>query len=110
MFAACRADQLMVVHDFNLGPMDLIRKIGEQNVFIPCPYAGEYSTVWEINGILYDESNLPAGFKSYARGLLIEEIQEQLDGITYQCLYQSGNGPRVIQRSSQGTLRAVQRY
>ena len=107
-FGVCNSRTLTVFHDFNLGPMDLTRKIGEQNVFIPCSFAGEYSTVWEINGALYDESNLPSGFLSFAHGLLIKEIREQLDGVTYRCLYTLENG--AIQTSSQGTLTAVHNY
>lgn len=109
MAAVCHSNpQLTVFHDFNVGPVDLLRKIGEENVYIPCPFAGKYAQTWEINGVLYDQSNLPSNFRLYAYGLLINKIEADLDGTTYRCFYPQEDGTN--QSSSLGTLGVVTEY
>ena len=96
-------------HEFNTGPMDITRKSGEEYIYIPCPYWGEHSTIWEINGVIYGENNLPEGFTPYASGLLINRIEDALDGTRLRCLYPSESGTHT-QSSSYGTLRVATDY
>lgn len=81
---------------------------GETDVFIPCPFSGQYLPIWKINGKVYElfqitEDEQLQDFIPSLRGLLITRVTQSLDGTTFQCLYPSGVGFNVME-SSIGSL------
>ena len=76
---------------------------GEKDVFISCPFTGQYLPAWEINGKLYELFQLPDVFIPASRGILIPVIDVSLNGTTFQCVYPTGSGFHV-EESSVGKL------
>ena len=85
------------------GPLNISRVEGETNVYIPCPFPGKYNPIWKINGTFYVASNLPPGMKPASYGILIIQVEERLNGTTFQCLTVSGVAHK-IHKSTTGIL------
>ena len=65
-------------------------------VLIPCPFIGQYGITWEINGVLYEPFDLPLPYLATSSGLLIIQVELNMNGHSFRCYYPSGNGPLAI--------------
>lgn len=65
---------------------------GEKDVFISCPFSGQYLPAWEINGRVYELFQLPDVFIPASRGLLVPVVDVSLNGTMFRCIYPTGNG------------------
>ena len=88
---------------YTIGPVNITRAIEENNVYIPCPYSGQYNPFWSINQVYYEAYSLPEGMIAASYGLLIPKITQDLNRTTFQCFVLSDHA-YGIQNSSVGTL------
>lgn len=76
-------------------PMNITRMVGEENVFIPCPF--EFSSIpsiWRINGTDYTASTLPSIYRLVPSGLFINTVHKCLNQVPFQCIDTSGTSLR----------------
>lgn len=86
-----------------IGPVDITRKIGEDDVVIICPAYGPGAPIWRINGLTYGASSLPASFEAVYENLLILSIEPDMNNYTFQCFIVDSNSLNVVE-SSVGVL------
>lgn len=84
----------------DVGPKNITRFAGEDNVFIPCP-TREYLPVWEIDGHYYDVYSLPPLFVPAFNGIIIPVVHPEMNETSFRCIYSSDD---EIKRSSIGFL------
>ena len=69
------------------GPVDIRRMVGEQNVFIPCPFEFRSTpSIWRINGTDYTASTLPSIYRLAPSGLFINTVHRCLNQTSFQCI------------------------
>ena len=70
---------------------------GEEDIFISCPFYGEYVPIWEINGKLFELFQVPVNEQIIpaSRGLLIPIVNLAMKGTTFQCFYPTGDNFEV---------------
>ena len=86
--------------------MNLSAAVGERDIFIPC-HTGRhdfYPLIWEINGIVYESSNLPDTFQLGTGGLFVNEIKQHMNNTSFRCYYPKQENTVILQRSSVGFL------
>ena len=84
---------------YNIGPKNITRYVGENNVFIPCPSLHQYLPIWKINESYYELYSLPVPFVPASRGIMIPRVTIGLNGTKLSCYYTTGN---EIRQSSVG--------
>ena len=88
------------------GPSDFTRTEGEMNEFVPCPFDGDNTPFWKINGIFYHFTRLPCPFIASTSpvGLVITVVDRSISGTSFQC-FAPGNGQDTsVMASSIGVL------
>lgn len=109
---SCHHDQIFHVQLFDAvcfgdgqscssGPCDIVRTVGEVNVFIPCPFSGPNLPTWKINNVYYEASSLPPQYIPAPNGLLIRKVEENMQKTTFQCFVSTRTG---VLNSTTGTL------
>lgn len=96
-------------YSFNMGPTNITRSVGARSVFIPCP--AKEAAIWKISGLYYDQYSMPEEYiPQQPHGLLITEINAEMNGATFQCIYgeATSKGPQQ-KRSSVAVLTVVDR-
>ena len=82
-------------YDINIGPNNITRRIGDKNVFIPCPFAGPYLPLWMINNVKYELYSIPDDFVPSLYGLLIPEVSVSLNQTQFRCIISTGHSNDV---------------
>lgn len=86
-----------------MGPRNITRVVGEEYVPIPCPFSGQYTIIWEINGIPYEHTTLPSTYELGKGVLIIKNIRLSMNNSTFRCLYPTGHH-YTVKASDIGTL------
>ena len=70
-----------------------MRRIHEEDVFIPCPFSGSAFPIWIINGVHYEVFHVPVEYIPSPYGLLIPSLQniKHLNGTTFKCIVSADN-------------------
>ena len=88
---------------YDIGPKNITRYEGEDNVFIPCLFNSFDLPFWEINNHYYGLFSLPQGFFPASKGIIIPAIRVDMNGTTFRCYFLDRNS-QAIQGSSIGVL------
>lgn len=86
-----------------LGPIDIIRRVGENDIIIMYPTFQVVAPIWRINNFTYGASSLPSPFQPAYDNLLIPFVLLTMNKFTFQCFVPTGIGLEVVP-SSVGTL------
>lgn len=86
-------DTLFINHigctlSLEIGPRNITRMEGQNNIFIPCPYYTSLP-VWKINKITYTVSNfrdLPY-LQAFPQGLMIKNLTKDMNNTKFQCFH-----------------------
>lgn len=79
-----------------VGPLNITRKMGEENVHIDCPFSTTNAPFWRINNSQYGPSSLPSLVNPTVFGITITTVNDALNQTTFQCLTPSGTGSDVL--------------
>lgn len=88
---------------YTVGPANITRAVGENNVYIPCSLTGPYNPLWNISHQYYEAYSLPEEMVTASYGLVITRVAEKMNGTTFQCLAADGIDA-ATHSSSVGTL------
>ena len=86
-----------------IGPTNITRRAGEEDVIIVCPAYGPAAPIWRINGLLYGATSLPSAFHSAYENLRIPVVKVNMHNYSFQCFIPTGIKLNVL-GSSIGVL------
>ena len=89
-----------------VGPTDITRTVGADDVVILCPSYEKIAPIWSINEYTYTIITLPKDFKPAFANLVIPYVFEYMNKFTFQCFIPTGVGLEVM-NSSIGVLTVV---
>ena len=90
---------------YKVDPNDIEREAFETDVFIPCINTETQLPIWEINGLLYDLFHLPGKILPAVHGILIQVVEENMNGTTFRCYTEDTSKSILsVRASSLGTL------
>lgn len=89
-----------------IGPTDLTREEGERDEFIPCPFNGDNTPFWKINGTFYHFTALPCPFMATTSpvGLVISMVDRSINGTSFQCFAPGAGSDTSVMASSIGVF------
>lgn len=86
-----------------VGPVNITRQEGEDNVIIHCPFSTSSTPIWRINSMLYEPLPLRLPLMPTKNGISISVVDMIYNNTSFQCFTPNGNGLDVC-KSSTGTL------